>query len=134
MTPTAPPGRDDRETTTATAPDPGAGPRTDQHPAIAETPLPVADDKGLLDRVVFTVSAVLALAFVAWGFLSPSGLGSASGTALTWIEANLGWLFVTLASAFVVYVLWLAARKDGPVPPGRGDRGAGVRALSWVAV
>src|SRR3954453_11337450 len=134
MTPTAPPGRDDRETTTATAPDPDAGPRTDQHPAIAETPLPVADDKGLLDRVVFTVSAVLALAFVDWGFLSPSGLGSASGTALTWIEANLGWLFVTLASAFVVYVLWLAASKYGRIPLGRDDEAPEFRTPSWIAM
>src|SRR4051794_28710230 len=133
MTPTAPPGRDDRETTTATPPGPDAGPRTDQHPAIAETPLPVADDKGLLDRVVFTVSAVLALAFVAWGFLSPSGLGSASGTALTWIEANLGWLFVTLALAFVVYVCgwrpastavsrWAATTRRRSSGPPRGSR------------
>src|SRR4051794_21554750 len=117
-----------------TSPDDEREPRTADPPPIAAPPLPVADQKGSLDRAVFTVSAVLALAFVAWGFLSPGALGSASGSALTWIESNLGWLFVTLASAFVVYVLWLAARKDGPVPPGRGDRGAGVRALSWVAV
>src|SRR4051812_39000944 len=134
MTPTAPPDRDDRETTTATPPGPDAGPRTDQHPAIAETPLPVADDKGLLDRVVFTVSAVLALAFVDWGFLSPSGLGSASSTALTWIEANLGWLFVTLASSFVVFVLWLAASSYGRIPLGRDDEAPEFRTVSWVAM
>ena len=75
---------------------PTALPGDAQHPAIAEAPLPRADEKGMLDRGLFAVSAVLALAFVAWGFLSPSGLGSASAGALTWIESNLGWLFVTL--------------------------------------
>jgi choline-glycine betaine transporter len=137
MTPTAPPGWDDRESAHTTVPAaavPDTGPRTDQHPAIAEPPPPVADAKGSLDRVVFTVSAVVALAFVAWGFLSPVGLGSASGTALTWIESNLGWLFVTLASAFVVYVLWLAASKYGRIPLGRDDEAPEFRTVSWIAM
>jgi choline/carnitine/betaine transport len=121
-TPTAPPGRHDR------------GPDADQHPAIAEPPAAVADGKGTLDGAVFAVSAAVALAFVAWGFLSPSGLGSASGTALTWIEANLGWLFVTLASAFVVYVLWLAASKYGRIPLGRDDEAPEFRTISWIAM
>ena len=124
-TPTAPPGRTDALPATTTSDPSGsaAEPDTDQHPAIADPPAPVADEKGMLDRAVFTVSAVLALTFVAWGFVSPGGLGSASGSALTWIEQNLGWLFVTLASAFVVYVLWLAASKYGRIPLGPRRRG-----------
>jgi choline/carnitine/betaine transport len=132
MTPTAPPGSGDRDPATATALAGGAAP--DQHPAIAETPPPVADGKSSLDGVVFMVSAAVALAFVAWGFLSPSGLGSASGTALTWIEANLGWLFVTLASAFVVFVLWLAASTYGRIPLGRDDEAPEFRTVSWIAM
>src|SRR4051812_49542384 len=119
MTPAAPPGRSDRgPDTTSSSDEVEPEPRTDQHPAIAEPPTLTADAKGALDGAVFTISAVIAVAFVAWGFLSPSGLGSASGTALTWIEANLGWLFVTLASAFAVFALWLAATKNGRIPPG----------------
>jgi choline/carnitine/betaine transport len=137
ITPTAPPGRHDREPVAATGPAPAVSDDeqpTDQHPAIAEPPPPAADEKGLLDRGVFTVSAVLALTFVAWGFLSPSGLGSASGSALTWIEENLGWLFVTLASAFVVYVLWLAASTYGRIPLGRDDEAPEFRTVSWIAM
>jgi choline/carnitine/betaine transport len=137
MTPTAPSGSHDRESTAATTPGSAPSepePQTDQHPAIAEPPLPAADEKGLLDRGVFAVSAALALAFVAWGFMSPSGLGSASGSALVWIEENLGWLFVTLASAFVVYVLWLAASKYGRIPLGRDDESPEFRTVSWIAM
>src|SRR5215213_10393661 len=135
MTPAAPPGSHDRATVDATTPSAsGADTNTDQHPAIAEPPPPVADEKGSLDRVVFAVSAALALAFVAWGFMSPSGLGSASGSALTWIEENLGWLFVTLASAFVVFVLWLAASKYGRIPLGRDDEEPEFRTVSWIAM
>jgi choline/carnitine/betaine transport len=136
-TPTAPPGRPDRLPATATSPattGPAAEPDTDQHPAIAQPPAPAADEKGTLDRAVFTVSAVLALGFVAWGFLNPKGLGSASGSALTWIESDLGWLFVTLASTFVVYVLWLAGSKYGRIPLGRDDEEPEFRTVSWIAM
>jgi choline/carnitine/betaine transport len=77
---------------------------------------------------------VLALAFVVWGFASPQGLGSASGTALAWVETNLGWLFVLLASAFVVFVIWLAAGKYGRIPLGRDDEAPEFRTVSWVAM
>jgi choline/carnitine/betaine transport len=104
------------------------------HPAVAPPPRAVADRSGSLDRVVFGVSAVVALAFLAWGFLSPSRLGSTSGTALTWVEENLGWLFVLLASAFVVFVLWLAASRYGAIPLGRDDEQPEFRTVSWIAM
>ncbi|MCA0146671.1 BCCT family transporter [Blastococcus sp. LR1] len=130
ITQPAPAGRDGAGSTDALV---GTGPGTDEHPAIAAPPAP-ADGKGALDRVVFAIAAVVALAFVAWGFLSPTGLGSASGSALVWVEKNLGWLFVTLASAFVVFVLWLAASKYGRIPLGRDDEEPEFRTVSWIAM
>ena len=124
-----PPGRSGRKSLTQRH-------RSDHssHPALAEPPTGAAEGSGRLDTVVFGVAAVVALAFVAWGFLAPSGLGSASGNALTWIETNLGWLFVVLASAFVVYVLWLAASRYGRIPLGRDGEAPEFRTLSWVAM
>src|SRR3712207_521256 len=78
---------------------------TGTHPAIAEPPACVADRHAAVDRVLFAVAAVMALGFVVWGFVTPTGLGSASGSALAWITGNLGWLFVLLASAFVLFVI-----------------------------
>ncbi len=107
---------------------------TGEHPAIAGPPPARAEEKGRLDTVVFGVSAALALAFVVWGFLSPLGLGSASSSALGWIESNLGWFFVLAASGFVVYVLWLAASRYGRIPLGRDDEGPEFRTVSWIAM
>ncbi|GHE09061.1 BCCT family transporter [Klenkia taihuensis] len=107
---------------------------TGSHPAIADPPPARADEKGHLDTVVFGVAAVLALAFVAWGFASPAGLGSASSSALGWIESNLGWFFVLAASSFVVYVIWLAASRYGRIPLGRDDEGPEFRTVSWIAM
>jgi choline/carnitine/betaine transport len=105
-----------------------------RHPALAQPPSAAAEGTGRLDTVVFGVAAVLAIAFVGWGFLAPGNLGSASGSALTWIETNLGWLFVLLASGFVGYVLWLAASRYGRIPLGRDDEAPEFRTVSWVAM
>src|SRR3712207_381607 len=107
---------------------------TETHPAIAEPPVCVADRHAAVDKVLFAVAAVMALGFVTWGFVSPTGLGSASGSALTWITGNLGWLFVLLASAFVLFVIWLAASKYGRIPLGRDDERPEFRTISWIAM
>ncbi|MDK3255367.1 BCCT family transporter [Blastococcus capsensis] len=83
---------------------------------------------------MFGVAAVLALGFVAWGFLAPSNLGTASSSALGWVIGNLGWLFVLVASAFVVFVIWLAASKYGRIPLGRDDEEPEFRTVSWIAM
>ncbi|WP_255363379.1 BCCT family transporter [Geodermatophilus sp. DSM 45219] len=87
-----------------------------------------------MDRVLFAVAAVMALGFVVWGFATPTGLGSVSGSVLGWVTGNLGWLFVLLASAFVVYVIWLAASKYGRIPLGRDDERPEFRTISWIAM
>ncbi len=112
----------------------GDVPVTETHPAIAEPPPCVADAHGAVDRVLFAIAAAMALGFVVWGFASPTGLGSASGSALGWITGNLGWLFVLLASAFVVFVIWLAAGKYGRIPLGRDDERPEFRTISWIAM
>ncbi len=107
---------------------------TGTHPAIAEPPPCVADAHWAVDRVLFAIAAAMALGFVVWGFLSPTGLGTASGSILQWVTGNLGWLFVLLASAFVVFVIWLAAGKYGRIPLGRDGERPEFRTISWIAM
>jgi choline/carnitine/betaine transport len=107
---------------------------TGTHPALAKTPPCVADRHWAVDRVLFAVAAAMALGFVAWGFATPTGLGDVSGSVLGWVTGNLGWLFVLLASAFVVYVIWLAASKYGRIPLGRDDERPEFRTISWIAM
>jgi choline/carnitine/betaine transport len=105
------------------------------HPALD---LPVnseaqATHRGL-DKVVFGVTAAIAVAFLAWGFVSTSSLADVSGTGLKWIMVNTGWLFVLTASAFVLFVIWLALGKYGQIPLGRDDEKPEFRTISWVAM
>jgi len=104
------------------------------HPALDQPVEDAAPERGGLDKVVFGVTAAVSLAFLAWGFVSTDSLASASGSALSWVMRDTGWLFVTTASAFVVFVIWLAASRFGTIPLGRDDEEPEFRTVSWVAM
>nr|WP_245613800.1 BCCT family transporter [Knoellia sinensis] len=93
-----------------------------------------ADEPQKLDTIVFGVTAVIAIGFVLWGFLSTETLGSASSAGLAWVVHNMGWLFSLVASGFVVFVIWLAAGKFGRIPLGRDDEEPEFRTVSWIAM
>lgn len=126
------------ETSEDAAAVPGQAPPNGQpelHPIFA---VPIDDEvhsrnRGL-DKVVFGVTAVIAVAFLVWGFVSTSSLASASSTALGWIMDNTGWLFALTASGFVVFVLWLALGKFGSIPLGCDDEEPEFKTISWVAM
>jgi choline/carnitine/betaine transport len=105
------------------------------HPALD---LPV-DNTALtrrrgIDWVVFGVTAVIAVSFLVWGFVSTASLAVASGSALSWVMNNTGWLFVLTASGFVLFVLWLAIGRYGNIPLGRDDEEPEFRTVSWIAM
>src|ERR1700755_2574399 len=125
------------ETSEGTAAARSASPngQRESHPIFA---VPIDDEihtrnRGL-DKVVFGVTAVIAIGFLVWGFVSTKTLASASGTALGWIMDNTGWLFALTASGFVVFVLWLALGKFGSIPLGCDDEEPEFRTISWVAM
>ena len=69
-----------------------------------------------LDKATFGITGVIALAFVVWGFADKDGLATTSKDALAWVMEYTGWLFMVLASLFVVFVLRLALGKIGHIP------------------
>ena len=105
------------------------------HPALE---CPVDESTGRasekVDKVVFGVTAAVALGFLLWGFVDTPSLGKASSSALGWSVHNMGWMFVVLASAFVVFVIWLAASKFGNIPLGNDDEEPEFRTVSWIAM
>ncbi len=104
------------------------------HPALDRPVEEAASRPGGLDRVVFGVTAGIAIAFLVWGFVSTSSLATASGNALTWVMEDAGWLFVLTASAIVVFVIWLAVSRFGDIPLGHDDEEPEFRTVSWVAM
>jgi choline/carnitine/betaine transport len=87
-----------------------------------------------LDRTIFVVTGALVLAFVLWGFLNTESLSTASTAALGWVLETTGWLFVLLASLFVVFVLWLAIGRFGNIPLGQDGERPEFRTVSWISM
>ncbi len=87
-----------------------------------------------LDKATFGITGAVALAFVAWGFLGRDSLAATSTTALNWVMEYTGWLFMVLASLFVVFVLWLALGKWGNIPLGKDGEKPEFKTVSWVSM
>ncbi|ALV41358.1 choline transporter [Pseudarthrobacter sulfonivorans] len=87
-----------------------------------------------LDKVTFGITGAIAIAFVIWGFAGRDSLASSSTVALNWVMEYTGWLFMVLASLFVVFVLWLALGKFGNIPLGKDGEKPEFRTVSWVAM
>ena len=90
--------------------------------------------KLILDKTTFGITGVIAIAFVIWGFTGKDSLSTTSKDALNWVMEYTGWLFMVLASLFVVFVLWLALGKFGNIPLGKDGEKPEFRTVSWVAM
>lgn len=92
------------------------------------------DDPGGLDKVIFGVTAAISVAFVIWGFSAPDNLSTTSTSALDWVVTSAGWLFVLMASCFVIFALWLAASRFGNIPLGHDQERPEFSTRSWIAM
>lgn len=86
------------------------------------------------DYWVFGIAGILTLAFIVWGFSSPTGLGSAASNALDWVITNTGWVFVIAASVFTVFVLVVAAKSFGRIPLGKDGEKPQFSTVSWISM
>jgi choline/carnitine/betaine transport len=93
-----------------------------------------SEGRGGIDWLVFGVTAIAALAFIAWGVIDKASLGDQAADGKTWVIDKGGWLFVLLASLFVIFVLWIAAGRYGKIPLGRDDEKPEFRTSSWIAM
>ena len=105
-----------------------------EHPALDADIEPASESRQTLDKVVFGVTAVIAVAFLIWGFLSTETLATSSSSALSGTMKYLGWFFVLTASGFVVFAIWLALGKYGHIPLGRDGEEPEFKTSSWVAM
>ncbi|MBW1601676.1 BCCT family transporter [Streptomyces sp. JJ66] len=86
------------------------------------------------DRVIFGVTAALALAFVLWGAGDTEGLGDLTSSLLGDLVHTGGWAFVLVASGFVIFALWLAGSRYGKITLGREGEEPEFRTVSWIAM
>ncbi|RFS85999.1 BCCT family transporter [Actinomadura spongiicola] len=97
-------------------------------------PLSLGKGRARTDWVVYGLTAGLSTAFVLWGVVWTDNLSSTTQSALDWLLANVGWLFVLAATGFVIFSLWLALSRYGRIPLGREGDEPEFRTVSWIAM
>jgi choline/carnitine/betaine transport len=83
---------------------------------------------------VFVSSAVLVVAFIAWGVVDTDSLSAVTSSVLSGVVEGGGWAFVLAASGFVVFALWLAASRYGKIPLGPDGEAPEFPTVSWIAM
>ncbi|WP_312855645.1 BCCT family transporter [Paeniglutamicibacter cryotolerans] len=86
------------------------------------------------DRLVFSLAAILILGFIAWGIISTESLKSVSDAALSWVVANMGWLFTSLVSLVLLFMIYLGFSKYGRIPLGVDGEKPEYSKFSWIAM
>lgn len=106
-----------------------------QHPALE--PIPGKNPnarRSPLDKVVFLVAAAVAIGFVLWGTLATGSLTMAAQTGFDWVIHGTGWLFALAGTAFVVFVICIAAGRFGTITLGDDDTKPEFSTMSWIAM
>ncbi|NUP25898.1 MAG: BCCT family transporter, partial [Nocardia sp.] len=87
-----------------------------------------------LDWLVFGITSIGSVAFVLWGIIDQDSLANFASNAQSWVITNTGWMFVLVATSFVVYVIWLALSRYGKIPLGADGEQPEFRTVSWIAM
>ncbi len=99
-----------------------------------ELDVPMCARRAVTDKVVFGTSAALVVAILVWGLGWPASFQSRMSVILNWVVTNLGWLFITSATCFVLFAVWLAMSRYGRIPLGQDGEKPEFNTVSWIAM
>jgi glycine betaine transporter len=88
----------------------------------------------VIDPTVFWVSAIIALAFIVWGWAAPDSMSSAVNSIQGFLLSNFGWSYLLGASFFLVFVIVVAFSKYGDIKLGKDDEKPEFTTLTWFAM
>ncbi|WP_274911940.1 BCCT family transporter [Streptomyces sp. WZ-12] len=86
------------------------------------------------DPTIVTIGVVAVLLVVGWASIGKDNFATVSDTALHWVFANFGWLFVVGADFFLVLCVVIAFSRFGAIRLGRDDAEPEFTNLAWIAM
>ncbi|WP_025274478.1 BCCT family transporter [Haloglycomyces albus] len=87
-----------------------------------------------VDKVVFSIAAVVILGIVGWGAFAPDNFDSAAATALQWVLDNFAWFFILAANVFLILAVYIAASRYGNIRLGNADEDPEFGTLPWISM
>ncbi len=86
------------------------------------------------DWLVFGVAVAFTIAFIAWGVFGGDSLSDTASSVLGWVVTYTGVFFTTVATAILLFMLFLGASKYGRIPLGRDDEEPEFSMFSWISM
>lgn len=83
---------------------------------------------------VFKISFLLAIAFIAWGTVSPNNLALVTSSIQEFLLDSFGWLYLLFASGFLICAVCLIFSRYGDIPLGPDDAKPEFNLLTWFAM
>lgn len=87
-----------------------------------------------LDKSLFSITAVLVVAFIIWGITMPDNLAAASSTAFNWAITNTGWLLNITMLLATVTMAYIGFSRLGRIKLGTDTEKPEFSYFSWVAM
>ncbi|OAH26158.1 choline transporter [Corynebacterium stationis] len=126
--PSQPPQGGSRQTTVGIYPH-------DMHPGLVPG-IPVEEQRNrfAVDKIIFSVTAVLIVSFIIWGVWRPDQVSEAASTGFSWAITNAGWLLNFTMIMAIAVMAYVGFSKLGRIKLGKDDEEPEFRRFSWVAM
>lgn len=86
------------------------------------------------DWLVFSVAAAFVVAFISWGVLGGDSLATATQSVLNWVIEYTGVFFTSVATAILLFMIFLGVSKYGRIKLGRDDETPEFSMFSWISM
>ena len=105
------------------------------HPGLVPG-IPVEEQRNrfAVDKIIFSVTAVLIVSFIIWGVWRPDQVSEAASTGFSWAITNAGWLLNFTMIMAIVVMAYVGFSKLGRIKLGKDDEEPEFRRFSWVAM
>jgi glycine betaine transporter len=94
-------------------------------------------EDGLWQRVdlgVFVPAAAITVVFLIWGVAWPENLAAVTGAIVSFLTADIGWIYVTAVCGFVAISIFLAFSRYGHIRLGKDDDVPEFTTISWISM
>lgn len=109
--------------------DPSPGPDSANPPTGAHRYAPMTTN-----WKVFLGAALGVLAISLWALLAPDSASSILGTVVAWVSQNFGWFYILTGTAVVVFIIVVAASRQGKIRLGPDHSRPQFSLFSWAAM
>jgi len=87
-----------------------------------------------VNKVVFLASAAIVLGVAVWAMLAPTHAADALGVLVGWTTSWFGWFYIALATAILVFVVFLGASRYGKTKLGPEHSQPEYSTFAWASM